>query len=322
MMDYYTLLEVDPQASPADIKKAYRKLALKWHPDKNPDCQEEATRRFKEISEAYEVLTDDKKRRIYDKYGKEGLESSGGGHGSRNGSRRGDLDDDDIHVHGFQSFAFRDPFDIFREFFGGADPFEEMMDPFGGDPFGNPFGMMGGSMMGGFSQGRQSGRSGSGLVIRHSRRQHPVSLSPFGNIGGFGLGLPGFGMGLGGGMFDDLDSGFGGGTSVQTFSSSFGGMGMMGGGGRGMNVRSSSSSTRIVNGRKVTTKKVIDNGVETITTYENDVLKSQTVNGVPQAIQGQGSPQHRALPRHQGGQGGQVHPHQAYGGQSGRRRHH
>merc|ERR1719414_2145087 len=67
-----------------------------------------------------------------------------------------------------------------------------------------------------------------------------------------------------------------------------------------MNVRSSSSSTRIVNGRKVTTKKVIDNGVETITTYENDVLKSQTVNGVPQAIQGQGSPQASGRPRRSG----------------------
>merc|ERR1719357_1222127 len=143
-------------------------------------------------------------------------------------------------------------------------------------------------------------RHGSGLVIRHRRQQPMTSMSPFGSLGGFGLGIPGFGMGFGGGMFDDLDSGFGGGgTSVQTFSS-FGGM--MGGGGGGMNVRSSSTSTRIVNGRKVTTKKVVDNGVETVTTYENDVLKSQTVNGVPAALQGQaqpgGSPHHRQAPAH------------------------
>lgn len=138
-----------------------------------------------------------------------------------------------------------------------------------------------------------------------------MALSPFGNIGGFGLGLPGFGMGFGGGMFDDLEGGFGGGTSVQTFSSSFGGMG-----GPGVGVRSSSTSTRIVNGRKVTTKKVVDNGVETVSTYENDVLRSQTVNGVAQALQGghqghQGSPQHRAAPRH----------HPVQGAQGGRRRH-
>jgi len=318
-MDYYTLLEVDREASPADIKKAYRKLALKWHPDKNPNYQEEATRKFKEISEAYEVLSDEKKRKLYDKYGKEGLEQAATGHGGRRGRRESN---EDI-LDGF--FAFRDPFDIFREFFGGVDPFEEMIDPFGGDPFGNPFGMMGASMMmGGMSHGRHGGRNGGGLVIRHSRRQHPLSpmgISPF---GGFGLGLPGFGMGLGGSMFDDFDSGFGGGgTSVQTFSSSFGGM-MGGGMNGGMNVRQSSSSTRIVNGRKVTTKKVVDNGVETITTYENDVLKSQTVNGVPQAIQGgQNSPQHRAV-RHQGGHGGGSHHHQyqAYGGHSGRRRQH
>ena len=71
---------------------------------------------------------------------------------------------------------------------------------------------------------------------------------------------------------------------MQTFSS-FGGMGMMGmgGGGGGMSVRSSSTSTRMVNGRKVTTKRVVDNGVETVTVYENDVLKShQTVSGAPQ----------------------------------------
>ena len=57
----------------------------------------------------------------------------------------------------------------------------------------------------------------------------------------------------------------------------------------GKSSRSSSTSTRIVNGQKVTTKKVIDNGVETVSTYENDVLKSQTVNGVPQAVTNQGN---------------------------------
>lgn len=58
MVDYYKVLEVQRTVSSADIKKAYRKLALKWHPDKNPDDLEEANRRFKEISEAYEVLSD------------------------------------------------------------------------------------------------------------------------------------------------------------------------------------------------------------------------------------------------------------------------
>ena len=58
--NYYEMLELTKNASEADIKKAYRKLALKWHPDKNPNNQKEAETRFKEISEAYEVLSDSK----------------------------------------------------------------------------------------------------------------------------------------------------------------------------------------------------------------------------------------------------------------------
>lgn len=64
MVDYYKILEVNRSASVADIKKAYRRLALKWHPDKNPDNQEESNKRFKELSEAYEVLSDEKKRKV------------------------------------------------------------------------------------------------------------------------------------------------------------------------------------------------------------------------------------------------------------------
>lgn len=64
MVDYYKVLELNRSASQADIKKAYRRLALKWHPDKNPDNQDEATKKFKEISEAYEVLSDEKKKKV------------------------------------------------------------------------------------------------------------------------------------------------------------------------------------------------------------------------------------------------------------------
>lgn len=66
MVDYYKVLEVSRSASVSDIKKAYRRLALKWHPDKNPNSQDDATKKFKEISEAYEVLSDEKKKKVTD----------------------------------------------------------------------------------------------------------------------------------------------------------------------------------------------------------------------------------------------------------------
>jgi len=69
--DYYKILGISKNASEDDIKKAYRKLALKYHPDKNKAAG--AEERFKEVAESYEVLSDKKKRDIYDQYGEEGL---------------------------------------------------------------------------------------------------------------------------------------------------------------------------------------------------------------------------------------------------------
>ncbi|MGC8574348.1 MAG: DnaJ C-terminal domain-containing protein [Thermoplasmata archaeon] len=76
--DYYKILGVSKSASKDDIKKAYRELAKKYHPDLNPDNKKEAEEKFKEISEAYEVLMDDEKRQRYDQYGEEGVNFSGG----------------------------------------------------------------------------------------------------------------------------------------------------------------------------------------------------------------------------------------------------
>ncbi|XP_069442204.1 dnaJ homolog subfamily B member 7 [Ovis canadensis] len=108
MVDYYQVLGLERHASPEDIKKAYRKVALKWHPDKNPENKEEAERKFKEVAEAYEVLSHDEKRDIYDKYGKEGLNGGGGS------------DFDDSSEYGF---TFRKPDDVFKEIFRERDPF-------------------------------------------------------------------------------------------------------------------------------------------------------------------------------------------------------
>lgn len=76
--DYYEILEIERTSDKEIIKKAYRKLALKYHPDRNPD-DKSAEERFKQINEAYEILSDDEKRQIYDRYGKDGLERQGKG---------------------------------------------------------------------------------------------------------------------------------------------------------------------------------------------------------------------------------------------------
>ncbi|MCK4836091.1 MAG: DnaJ domain-containing protein, partial [Candidatus Aminicenantes bacterium] len=110
-MDYYKVLEVGKNASKGEIKKAYRKLAMKYHPDKNKD-NKEAEEKFKEISEAYAVLSNDEKRKQYDQFGAEGF------------SRR--FSQEDI----FRGF---DLGSIFREF-GLGDSF------FGNDLFSNLFG--------------------------------------------------------------------------------------------------------------------------------------------------------------------------------------
>lgn len=98
--DYYSALGVGKSADKKEIKSAYRKLAREYHPDVNKDAGAED--KFKEISEAYEVLSDEEKRQIYDTYGKEGLKGGGPGFGGAAG--------------------FQNPFDIFESMFGGALP--------------------------------------------------------------------------------------------------------------------------------------------------------------------------------------------------------
>lgn len=110
--DYYKVLDVPKTAAEAEIKKAYRRLAMKFHPDRNPN-DNEAEERFKEAKEACEVLTDANKRAIYDQHGHAGIEAASRGGGGRPGSSGGD--------------AFSDIFgDVFGDIFGarrgGGDP--------------------------------------------------------------------------------------------------------------------------------------------------------------------------------------------------------
>ena len=110
--DFYKVLGVEKTASAQDIKKAYRKLALKYHPDRNPN-NKQAEEKFRQVSEAYEVLSDPDKRAKYDQFGHDAFRQSMEG-----GTYRTNFD----------------PFDVFREVFGG-----------GGGVFSDFFGGMGGA---------------------------------------------------------------------------------------------------------------------------------------------------------------------------------
>ncbi len=143
MSDYYNILGVARSASADEIKKAYRKNALKYHPDKNPG-DATAEKKFKEISEAYEVLSDDNKKQIYDQYGADALKAGmGGGPGGMGG------------FGGFSSTE--EALRTFMNAFGGGGGGSIF-----GDIFGDLFGASGGAARGRGGR-RRGGRPGDDL---------------------------------------------------------------------------------------------------------------------------------------------------------------
>ncbi|KAI8826106.1 uncharacterized protein EV422DRAFT_154210 [Fimicolochytrium jonesii] len=193
--DYYSILGVAKDADEDAIKKAYRKAALKWHPDRNPDNKELADKKFKELSEAYEVLSDKQKRTIYDQFGEDGLKGAAGAGGAGPGGFPGaggaggfpggfpgfpgftsggggpggartfsfNMGGPGGGGAGFRPFQPSNAEDIFRQFFGGASPFGGMGGGMGSD-FDDDEGGMGGGM-GGIPAGffsRGAGGPGTG----------------------------------------------------------------------------------------------------------------------------------------------------------------
>lgn len=133
--DYYDLLGVNKSSSAQEIKNAYRKKALEWHPDRHQGAdKEEAEKKFKEINEAYQVLSDANKKAAYDNYGHDAFAPGGGARGGNPfagggfGGQTGPFTYTWSSAGGQNPFGnadFGDPFDIFESFFGGGSPFRQ-----------------------------------------------------------------------------------------------------------------------------------------------------------------------------------------------------
>lgn len=250
-LSYYEILQLPRDCTPEDIKKAYRKAALAWHPDKNPDNVEEADRVFKLIAEAYEVLSDPEKREVYDNYGKEGLKQAQ--------DYGGDYGGEHADIPGFSPYYFHSARDIFRDVFGTDDPFADMFRV--GDR-GPDFG---GAFKPSFGGGIGSGFSSSGFdaVLGPGVGGSGFSSSGFSGSGYSSSGFSGGGFGSGlSSEFRSLDSGFGSATPAYGHTGAS---------------RVTSTSTRVVNGKRVVTKTTIEGGIKTVVV--NGEVVSRTVSG-------------------------------------------
>ncbi|NXU33970.1 DNJB8 protein, partial [Drymodes brunneopygia] len=206
MVDYYKVLGLQKNASQVDIKKSYHKLALKWHPDKNPRNKEEAEKKFKEIVEAYETLSDPQKRSLYDKSVEEKRvrkERAAAGHNNFCGPHH-------EFPHPEEVFAGMYPFTCFF-----LNPFDIRIN---GENWQSPSG--------------REGRFREPFVQWNSfcPRGHPTSFFAENTAGPYG-------------------------------------------------VRTVITTTEVINGKTITTRKIIDDGQERKEVEEDGQLKSVIING-------------------------------------------
>ncbi|KAF2619182.1 hypothetical protein F2Q68_00040476, partial [Brassica cretica] len=170
-VDYYKALQVDRSANDDDLKKAYRKLVMKWHPDKNPTNKKDAEARFKQISEAYDVLSDPQKRAVYDQYGEEGLKGNVPPPNAAGGASFFSSGD------GPSPFRFnpRSADDLFAEIFGFSNPFG------GGGGAGASGGQRFSSRMFGDDMYGSFGEGGGGGSMHHHHHGAARKVAPIKN---------------------------------------------------------------------------------------------------------------------------------------------
>ncbi len=201
--DYYEVLGVSRNADAATIKKAYRKLAKKYHPDSN-EGNATAAERFKEVNEAYDVLSDEKKRKLYDQFGhvafEEGAGNYGGGQGSPFGSGFGGGQGNPFGGSFHGSYSDGNGYHEYH-FENGEDMDDILKNIFGG----------------GFRKSRSSGNAGGSSYGNGAGGFHSSGFGGFGNgSGGFGSdGFGGFGSGFGTGGSGFQSQGFGGSYSSK-----------------------------------------------------------------------------------------------------------
>lgn len=249
-MDFYEILEVDRKATDEEIKKSYRRLALKWHPDKNLSNKAQAEEKFKLISEAYEVLSDKDKRRKYDQLGRAGLSAGAGSSSYSSNGAHSRFSEDFLN----RQFHFHNPFDIFEQFMSHFG----MDDDFG---FGfNPFGEI---------HRRSASRAQAQSSRSNAHRQQMALFDDFFSPMRMSL----FER-------DPFSSHFSGSNlgTISSFNVSFGN------GSSAPVSKKTTKSSKIINGKRVVTTRVEENG-QTIETIEEDGrVTSRKLNGIAQAI--------------------------------------